>query len=366
MDYTRIKKPLYFGVLAFLLVILSVWYFLGGRPSILGLFKNGAYGDSVQMDTSFTYVSQKFNGGVALFGKDNIVGISNAGRQAWKIPFSVTDPILSCSGRYVLAAERGGTKVLLIAGGKVKHELQTTGEVITASVNSKGAFVIVMKERGFKALVKVYNAKGKELFAWHSAEQNILSAVLSEDSKNLAVAAVNMKDLSKLSTVMQFDVRDTVPHVLDVGDENLVSNLLYNRGELVAVGDEALYCFKSDGAQKFKLDFGGRELQKYSMYPGGTLALAFRGTTGGGSSVEFYDTHGNLKGASPIGGAVTSLDTFGKYAVVTAQTELYVIGQNGRIVSKRLLDAVASRAFLCGSRNRFFLLSGTQASMYIL
>ncbi len=366
MDYSKIKKPLYFGVLAFLLAFLLLWYFLGGRPSILGLFQNGAYGENVQLDTSFTYVSQKYSGGVAVFGKDGIVGISNSGRQSWKISFAVTDPILSASGRYVLAAERGGTKVMLTAGGKIKQELQTSGEIITASVNSKGVFAVVMKERGFKALVKVYNAKGKELFAWHSAEQNVLSVAVSEDSKRMAVAAGNMKDLSRLTTVMQFDLKETVPQSQPDGDENLVSNILYNKGELIAVGDEALFCFKADGTQKFKLDFGGRELQKFSMYPGGTLALAFRGGTGGGSSIVFYDNAGNLKGECAVSGTVSSLDTFGKYAVVTAQTELYVISQNGRVVSKRALDSATSRVFLCGSRNRFFLISGTQASMYIL
>lgn len=367
MDVSRIKKPLYIAVFALLLVFLLLWYFLGGKPSLLGIFKNGSFGEKVKLDSSFTYVSAKYSGGVAVFGKDAVFGISNSGQKNWDVPFTVSDPVLSACGKYVLAAERGGKRVLLISGGKVKHESEMNGEIITASVNKKGVFAVVMKERGFKGLVKVFNSKGKELFAWHSAEQNIMNVAVSEDSKRLAVSVVNMKDLSKLTTLLQFDMKETVPEVLDVGDENLVSTLLYNKGELIAVGDEALYCFKKDASQKFRIDYSGREIQKFSMYAGGTMAMIFRGADdGSGSTVEFYDGLGRIKGSMPVNGNITSLDSFGNYAVVAAQNELYVIRQNGKIVSHRTLESSASRAFLCGSRNRIFLISGMHAGMYIL
>lgn len=367
MDKNKIKKPLYFAVLGILLVLLILWYFLSGMPSILGLFKNGAYGEHVKLDSSFTYVSAKYSGGAAVFGKDSVFGISNAGKKSWQIPFTASDPILSANGGYILAAERGGSRVLLISGGKVRKELETEGAIITATVNRKGAFAVVMKERVFKALVKVYDKKGKELFGWHSAEQNVLSVALSEDSKRIAISAVNMKDLSKLSTILQFDLRDTVPESFDVGDENLVSSILYNRGELVAIGDEALYCFKKDGAVKFRIDYEGRELQKSSIYSGGTLVLLFKGAEdGSGGTLEFYDAKGMQKGVYSVEGKVTALDTFGKYAVVTTQNEMYVVLQNGKLITKRELQVSASRALLSGCRNRIFLISGSYAGMYIL
>ncbi|MBQ7036936.1 MAG: hypothetical protein IJN74_05550 [Clostridia bacterium] len=367
MDVNRIKKPLYIAVLALLIIFLLVWYFLGGKPSVLGVFKNGEYGDRVKLDSSFTYASAKYSGGVAVFGKDSVFGITNSGKKAWQIPFTVSDPILSAGGRFVLAADRGGKRTVLISGGKVKHEAETEGAIITATVNKKGDYAVVMKERGFKGLVKVFSSKGKELFAWHSAEQNILSVALSEDSKQLAVAVVNMKDLSKLTTLLQFDLKDTVPDTLDVGDENLVSTLLYNKGELIAAGDEALYCFKKDGSQKFRIDYSGREIQKFSMYAGGTMAMLFRGADdGSGNTVEFYDGLGRLSGTAKVDGNVSSFDTFGNYAVVSTQNELYVIHKNGRIVSQRTLESSVNRVFLCGSRNRLFLMGGVKAGMYVL
>ncbi len=367
MDYNKIKKPLYSGVFVLLLAALLLWYFLGGRPSILSLFRDGAYGTQIELDTSFGYATQKYNGGVAVLGKEGVIGITNSGRKAWEIDFSVTDPVLACGGRYVLAAERGGTKLLLAAGGKVKQEMICDNEIITASVNSKGTFAVVTEERGYKGRVKVYAANGKELYAWHSAEQNILSAVVSENNKKLAVAVVNMTDLSRVCTVLQFDMKETTPRICDVGDENLVANLVYNGSELAAIGDEALYYFKSDGTLKFKLDYAGRELQKYSFYQGGVLAMGFWGGQDGSSTaVEFYDTNGNLKGSCPVNGSISAMDTFGKYAVVSTQSGIMVIGQNGKVKSEGTVGIGARKVFLCGSRNRVFLLSGSSAGMYVL
>ncbi len=367
MRQRRLKKLFHIGVFLLLLAILLLWYFLDGRPSILGLFKNGHYGTQLELDTSFTYTAEKFNGGVAVFGKDGIVGINNGGKKAWEIPFSATEPILSCGGRYVLGAERGGKKVILSTGGKIKQEMEMDEAVLAASVNSKGAFAVITEERGYKGRVKVFDAQGKELFAWHSAEQNILAAAVSEDSKKLAVSVVNMTDLSRICTVLQFDLNETTPRTLAVGDENLVASLVYNGSELTAVGDEALYYFKSDGTEKFHFDYAGRELTRYSFYSGGVLCMAFKSNQSGGKSVvEFYDTNGKQKSSCPVDGTVSGVDTFGKYAVVTTQNGLTVIGQNGKVKTERTDGIGVDQVFLCGSRNRLFLISGLSAGMYIL
>ncbi len=368
MNYNRIRKPLYIAVFALLLVALLLWYFIGGRPSVTGLFRDGAYGAQIELDTSFGYATRKYNGGVAVFGKEGIVGIANSGRQAWEIDFPVTNPILSCSGRYVLAAERGGKKLILAAGGNVRQEMETDETILYASVNSKGAFAVVTEERGYKGRVKVYDVRGKELYAWHSADQNILSAAVSEDNRKLAVSVVNMTDLSRLCTVLQFDLQETSPRILDVGNENLVANIVYNGSELLAVGDEALYYFKKDGTEKFRLDYGGRELQKYSFYPGGVLCMGFWGGAGGSAAaVEFYDLNGNCKGSCAVSGTISGMDTFGRYAVVATQDGLMVIGQNGKVKARQEETGIgAEKIFLCGSRNRVFLLSGISAGMYIL
>ncbi|MBE7025573.1 MAG: hypothetical protein E7408_05910 [Ruminococcaceae bacterium] len=366
MKRNKVKKILHIGVFVVLLAFLFGWYLLDGRPVVLGIFQNGAYGTQLELDTSFEYIAQKYNGGVAVFGKEGLTGITNGGRIGWKIDFAVTDPILSCNGRYVLAAERGGKRLVLSVGGKVQQDMEMDSKIISATVNSKGVFAVVTEERGYKGRVKVYNAKGKELYAWHSAEQNILGIALSEDSKQMAISVVNMTDLSRLCTVMQFNLDETTPRTLTVGDENLVANLIYNGKDLLAVGDEALYYFKNNGTEKFRLDYAGRELQKFSFYSGGVLCTAFNnGGDGVASQVEFYDTTGKLKGSCAVNGEISDLDTFGKYAVVTGRQGLMVIGHNGKIKAERYDGIGAEKVFLCGSRNRVFLLGSLNAGMYI-
>jgi len=360
------KKWIHVGVFVVLLAVLLAWYFSDGRPAVTGLFRNGSYGTQMELDSSFSYAAGKYNGGVAVCGKNSIVGINNGGRKAWEVEFSATVPILSCNGRYVLAAEQGGRKLLLLSGGRVRYEMETREEIITASVNSKGVFAVVSEERGYKGCVRVYNSKGNELYAWHSAEQNILTAAVSEDSKKLAVSVANMTDLSRVCTVLQFDMDETTPRMLTVGDENLTANLVYNGTELTAIGDEALYYFKSDGTEKFRLDYAGRELQKYSFYSGGVLCLCFKGgQSGGASSVEFYDSNGKMKGSCMVDEAVSALDTFGTYAVVTTQSGFLIVSQNGAVRARRDEGISAERIFMCGGRNRLFLLSGISAGMYI-
>lgn len=367
MDSNKVKKIIYICAVMVCVLSLLLWFFLDGRPAVLGLFKSGTYGSNLELDSTMTYASQKYNGGAVVFGKDGVNGISHSGKAAWKVDFPTTEPILCAAGKYILAAERGGRRALLISDGKIKFECNTENEILTASVNKKGAFALVTKERGYKGCVKVYNAKGKTLYTWHSASQNILSSTISEDSKKLSVAVVNTEDISCICTVLEFDLKQTTPKKLEVGDENLVANIVYNKNELLAIGDEALLCFNADGTQKFVLDYQGRSLLKFSMYSGGVLALAFQNADdGNSSSIEFYDANGKLTGSCLLTGRVTSMDTFGKYAAVTTPTTVYVITQKGKIRSERPLGNMVQRVFLCGSRNRMFFITGTYASMYVL
>ncbi len=360
------KESILGGIALFLLVLLFLYAF-GGRPSVRGLLQNGSYGTKVELDTSFVYASQKYTGGVAVFGKEGVQGISNSGRVDWKIDFPVTDPILSCSGRYILAAARGGNAVKLITGGRVVQSMETDGAILTASVNKKGAFTLVTEERGYKGKLQVFSRKGETLYTWHSAEQNILAAAVCEDNKRVAVSLVNMSDMQRVSVVYQFDMREASPRVLDVGNENLVSALVYNGKELACIGDEALYYFKADGKEGFCLSYGGRELQKYSFHPGNILALGFWGGQADASTtVELYDTNGNLKGSCPTEGALSGMDTFGSYTLASTQNALYVIDRNGKIVTKAEVEHGISRVFLSGSRNRMFILYGAWAGMYIV
>lgn len=90
------------------------------------------------------------------------------------------------------------------------------------------------------------------------------------------------------------------------------------------------------------------------------------GREGGASAVEFYDTNGNIKGSCPVSGAISAMDTFGNYAVVSTQGGTLVIGRNGKMRGEAETLVSAKTVFLCGSRNRLFHLSGTNAAMYIL
>lgn len=367
MDYRKISKPLYIGTVILLAAALLCLYFFGGRPSVLGLFRTGSVGTQMELDTSFSYATQKYNGGVAVLGKDGLVGMSNTGRRAWDISFPVTNPLLSANGRYILAAEDGGTKAVLCVGGKVKREFHSEEKIHAVYVNARGASLLLTEERGYKGCIQVYNRNGKEIYKWHSAGQNILSAVLSEDTTRMAVSVVNMQDASRLCSVFEFNLKETAPRTLQVGDENLVANLVYNKNELCAIGDEALYYFKKNRELKFSMDYAGRTLQRYSFYSGGVLSMAFLGgTEGGATAVEFYDTNGVLKGSCPVSGAVSAMDTFGNYALVSTQGGTLVIGKDGKIKDKHETLISGKSVFLCGGRNRVFHLSGTQAGVYIL
>ncbi len=363
----RLRRLIALGSMVILLILTVILYFGGGKPVLTAVFRDGAYGTRIEIDTSFGYAIRKYDGGVAIFGKEGILAITNAGRKAWEKEFPATNPILSANGSFVLAADRGGKSAILLADGKEKRRIETKDSILSVDVNAKGNFLLVTEERGYKGCVRLFNSAGKEIYTWHSAEQNILSAAVSEDGKQLAVAVVNTEELSKLCTVFLFKINDTTPKALAINDENLAIELIFCGRELMVIGDESVHCFKEDGTKKFVIDYAGRDLQAYSFYSDGVLALGLSGNSSiNGNIAEMYDTNGKLKGSYQAKGTITCMDSYGKYVAVNTTEGLTVVDSAGRVKSENTLEIATQEVFLCGSRNRVFIISGISAGMYIL
>lgn len=369
INFKKKKKINYILISFVILAVAAIFLFRFLGNPFLG-FKRGHYGERLELDSASSYASAKYTGGVALFGKDGIRGISNTGRIAWTVDFSSSQPVLIASGEYLLAAERNGKALKLIKGGREKCSLSIDGNMIACNVNRNGYFVVVSTERGYKAKVTAYDKKGQSLYTWHSAENNVISCAISDSGKIMALSVLNSENPKEISNVMIFDIKGDDIVTAAANENNLISNVIFYGNKILAVGDRGSIYYSYSGEIRKTIDYKGRTLQEFSCYSDGILAMGFNKIDNGdyhaGSVVEVYDSNGKMTGSARTDSDISFLDTYGRYVLVNTESGVSVINSGGDVVSNAELTSGAFDAYMCGSRNRLFLMSGTVAGIYIL
>ncbi len=232
--------------------------------------------------------------------REKIMGLSGAGKTEWEIPLRLNDPLVSVAGEYILAADRGGKDIYLIHRGSILLQTASAYNIINASVAPDGKFVVISDEPYYKGLVTVKDAKGNEVFVWHSGSSYVIDAALGSDTNKLAFAVVNTAlpagegaGGSFSGGVLQFNLYDTEPFQTHTFDGSLITNVFRAGNGFLAVTDKECIGLTPDGEQSWTYGFGGKSLNKISKSD--DLAVFALEETGGRKNIVVLDNNGKEK-----------------------------------------------------------------------
>ncbi len=140
----------------------------------------------------YTYengASQEF----ALMGKSLAISSSTGlqlldgnGYSVVRQVFSMKNPAVVTGDKHCAFYDVGGTALRVYSNGSVSS-FDTTGNIISVSMNSAGYFVVTAEEAGYKGSVTVYDDKGEAVYKWYSGTGYVIDAGISPNSASLAV-----------------------------------------------------------------------------------------------------------------------------------------------------------------------------------
>ena len=143
--------------------------------------------------------------------------------------------------------------------GNLKNTVNFENDCITASTNNNGWVTAILKNKGYRAQVAVYNNEGKLQYSWNSANNNVISAELSDDNKTLAVAQIDSISSAEANGVISlFDITtDAKPYCGKNTGENIATYIRWSGNSLICVGSDDTFC----------IDKSGKDIYSYK-YPG--------------------------------------------------------------------------------------------------
>ena len=139
---------------------------------------------------------------ICILRKKTLEFYNRIGIKENSIEIDITNAEFSASGRYLVICEKGGQKFYLISGKEKIYENEIEGNISQIKVSRNGyVSVVVSNTSSYKSVVDMFDKDGKEIFKTNLRTARIVDISISQDSKYLAIAEVDLSGIIIKSSI---------------------------------------------------------------------------------------------------------------------------------------------------------------------
>ena len=304
------------------LTLIALLTIQGYRAGTLGIFsrRNPVFTvDELNFDVGRNRVFAEFRGSVATAGTFGIQVLNSDGEETLRDTFRMFTPAIVEQSGIFFVFDIGGTTARIFNSSQVIHTIETTGQIVSATLNQNGWFTMVTQEPGaFRGIVQVYNNQGIAVYRVNLGSDFPVTAKLSDNNNNLAILSLTNTgsrvtvyygiDEDKEDPDYQFELRDTV-----IFDIRFLEN-----NEILAISTESLLRIDSTGEGTELFNFRGRRLGNFAHGEGFTaLNLYDYGVGYTGQIVTINIDDGEIMGTHRVHREIISMSSgYGWLAVL--------------------------------------------------
>ena len=244
-----------------------------GLFSFFGLFSGTEpveVADEYHFDVGRNRVFADLGGSLTAAGTLGIQVLDAAGNETLRDSFRMVYPALSAVGGYAIAFDIGGTSVRVYDKADMIASFETSGVIVSASINKNGWFSVCTHGDGTSTgVITAYNNKGRETYRVFLTTGYALSAILSPDNKSIAI--LNLTEGGSRITYYNLNSVEA-DRVFDLPGGLIIDIRFLENGDMLVISTESLFVANKKNEIKELYDFSGKHLSSYSL-DGGYLML---------------------------------------------------------------------------------------------
>lgn len=200
-----------------------------------------------------------FNKYIGVLDKTKFTIYSSTGSEEKTLEIQVSNPIFSSANRFLAIAEKKGKKFYVITDKDISWEAEVEGNIAQVHVNKNGYVAVVIVDTSYKAVIKMYNSQGKEMFNTYLSSTRAVDVSISNDNKYLAIAEVDTS-----GSIIQSDVKvisidkastdptNSLENTYKSESNKLITNIKYqDKNKLVCMYTESIH--EIEGGQDITL-----------------------------------------------------------------------------------------------------------------
>lgn len=171
---------------------------------------------------------------IAILNKNKIALYSSEGSKTAELEVNISKPVTSASGKYLILAETGGSRLYLISGNSILWKKDVEGNISRVNVNKNGYVSVIITNTAYKSVVIAYNNSGKELFKTFLSSTYAICSDISINNKYLAIGEIDFSGTIVKSNVKiisialaQTEPEKSVINKYQSASGEIVSNIKY-------------------------------------------------------------------------------------------------------------------------------------------
>ncbi len=303
---------------------------------------------NIPVDGSFVTQHEVFDGHVLACSKNGVSAYSMNGEADWLTHLSNLStqlisfqaPVLRTEKNDAMVYDKGGKTIVKFNRRSITAQITTDYNILFARLFENGFVAAVTEDAGSREQVALYDKAGKEIFIWHSGENNVLDAALSPDGTTLVISSLDISQGKLINNLSFFKVTEPEPYAGAAKENMLLTNLKFYNGNknLLAVSDSGIFYFNLQGESIGGYNFGGRELSAFQCLEDGMLALVFNSNYENKYRIIILTEKGQEKGVFLSERPIENISFDGKNILANVTKGFHVVSLSGKELRYQPLD----------------------------
>lgn len=281
---------------------------------------------------------------ICVLRKKSLEFYNRIGKKENTIEVDITNAEFSASGRYLAISEKNGQKFYLISGKEKIYENEIEGNISQISVNRNGYLSVVISNTSYKSVVDVFDKDGKEIFRTNLRTARVVDVSVSQDSKYLAIAEVDLSGIIIKSSIQivsmelaQTNPEDAFINKYEASVGKLIMNIKYQeKNNLICMYNDSIDILVENENKEF-IRYEEKKLAFVTIELNNRIILVEENSSGEYTS----DTYMNI--LNPQNGKVKKYITSNvAKSIITSEnkiainfgTELHIINIEGILIKK--------------------------------
>lgn len=179
------------------------------------------------------------------------------GNKDGNLDIQISTPLFASKGNYLCIAEKNGQKLYCIQNKNIVWQKDIEGEIKGININKNGYVSVIVSGTSYKSIIEIYDNNGKELFKRGLSTTTVIDTDISADNKYLAIAETNFSGVLIQSTIEIVSMEnaakkpdDAIVYKYDADSDNLVTNIEYQKDNLVCMYDKYIDIIKNKNVTK--------------------------------------------------------------------------------------------------------------------
>lgn len=281
---------------------------------------------------------------ICVLRKKSLEFYNRIGKKENTIEVDITNAEFSASGRYLAISEKNGQKFYLISGKEKIYENEIEGNISQISVNRNGYLSVVISNTSYKSVVDVFDKDGKEIFRTNLRTARVVDVSVSQDSKYLAIAEVDLSGIIIKSSIQivsmelaQTNPEDAFVNKYEASVGKLIMNIKYQeKNNLICMYNDSIDILVENENKEF-IKYEEKKLAFVTIELNNRIILVEENSSGEYTSDTYMNILNPQNGKAKkyiTSNVAKSIITSENKIAINFGTELHIINIEGILIKK--------------------------------